>query len=87
MYTYLVYLDIKPESVSLNKICQLLNSYEGIRFQPFGWFVKTSDMPGTLCEELSGLCDSEDYFVMTPVDPNLYFRQPESVQRWIRANI
>ncbi|PLX71367.1 MAG: hypothetical protein C0602_01840 [Denitrovibrio sp.] len=87
MEIYLVYLDFKHENNSLNEITAILNEYEGIRFQPFGWLIKTDEIPSTICSKLSYLCETDNYFMVTPLHESFCCKQPDKIIRWIKANI
>jgi len=87
METYLVYLDIKPDSSSLDEICEFLNNHKGIRFQPFGWIISTDDTAESVCTKLRYMCGRDDYFVLTTIDDSCCFKQPECITRWLNANI
>lgn len=87
MYIYMILCDLQNGSSAETEISSLLNTYNGIRFHPSGWLIKTDEMASVICDRIDELCEKDDYTIVTRLDDTFCCRQPENVKRWIRANM
>jgi len=87
MKIYLVYCDFQQGSMAESAVSEILNTFPGIRFQPFAWMIKTSLSSREVYSKLYEWHSENDYIMITRLNEDNYCHLPDNVKRWIDRNI
>jgi len=86
MNIYIVYCDITSGKLTESTIADYLNEFDGIRFFPFGWLIKSSKLSGVIAEELAKITTYNDSIIVSLLSDDYACQLPENIRNWILRN-
>lgn len=87
MNMYLVCCDLRNGSKDNSGLCEELNRYNGVRFQPEAWMILSDAPSEAIYNQLSQHLDDSDYILITKVSDDLSCKQTDNIERWIHKNL
>ena len=85
----ILHITYQPDADKNNAACQgfcnVLESYQSMRFSKSNWAINTDEPPTAIWQKLKHHIKRHDYFVMFPLDVRLLSSEDKTILGWVLA--